>query len=762
MGDPTLAGPTLDESFAFFFGESDQAYYVFDPESLEFLAVNEAAVRRYGYTREEFRGLTLRDIRAPEDMAALAGTHLPVGRGVKHIGRFRHKARDGRIIPVAITTYDILTQGRYVRLVEAIDLSDSARSAAEMREWEARFRPVAESLSEGLLLMDLDGIIRYANPTLQHFFGLDRDEIIGRDIRQFMRPERRALADANLLERLSGRSAILEDAILRPDGSLLWAEIHSSPFVGPDGSVVGALNTFIDITPRRQAQEELEHSLSLLKATLESTAEGILVVDRGGGVTSWNENFRVMWRIPVGLIEGGEDSALLAHVLPQLKHQEDFVETVRRLYDESPSEESFDIIEFVDGRVFERHSLPQRIGDQIVGRVWSFHDVTERRHAEAKLVQSQKLEAIGLLAGGVAHDFNNVLTAILGSAELALLETTGNDRATVELEEIRRTAMNASALTRQLLHFSRKRERKVERLGLNAAVRSAERMLRRLIPEDLTLSFVYEQSLGDVVVDPGELEQLLMNLTVNARDACDRGGAITVSTARRHNDERTAEDQPATFAALGVTDNGIGMSTEVRARLFEPFFTTKEAGKGTGLGMPAVLAIVERSGATIDVQSNPAGGTTVEIQFPELYRTTPVPATPADVPIVQTAGELILIVEDAPALRRSTRRMLEQHGYRVQDAANGADALELLTAEGADGFTMVLTDVVMPRMGGRELAGTILRRWPSLRVMLMTGYDDGGVADDVTRRLPLLDKPFSMKDLLHAVRRTIDAPAQRG
>ncbi|MFN8579581.1 MAG: PAS domain S-box protein [Gemmatimonadaceae bacterium] len=760
-GGSHRSGPTLEESFAFFFEHSDQAYYVFDPESLEFLAVNEAAVRRYGYTREEFRRMTLRDIRPPEDMAAFTSANMPLGRGVKHVGRFRHRARDGRIIPVEIATYDIHVRGRYLRLVEAIDLSDTVRSGEELRQWEERFRPVAESLSEGLMLMDLTGTIQYANPVMKHFLGLRREDVIGRNVREFMRPERRAMAETNLQERVKGHSAIIEDAILRADGSHLWAEIHAAPFVGPDGSIIGALNTFIDISQRRKAQEELEHSLSLLKATLESTADGILVVDRNGIITSWNESFRVMWRIPPGMVEGGSDIALMPHFLSQLKDPGHFVEKIRRLYTESPSEESFDVIEFTDGRVFERYSLPQRIGDQIVGRVWSFRDVTERRRSEAQLLQSQKVEAIGLLAGGVAHDFNNVLTAILGSAELALLETSGNERATLELEEIRRTAMNASALTRQLLLFSRKRERKVERLSLNSAVRSAERLLRRLIPEDLALSFKYEDSLGDVVVDPGELEQVMMNLAVNARDATERGGSIVVSTARRHNDSRTSEDEPATFAVLRVADTGAGMTPEVRERIFEPFFTTKPAGKGTGLGMPAVQAIVERSGARIDVTSAPGAGTTVEIQFPELYRATPSPTTPQELPMVRTAGERILIVEDAPALRRSTRRMLEQHGYQVRDATNGAEALELLTAEGADDFTMVLTDVVMPRMGGRELAGHIIRRWPSLKVMLMTGYDDGGVADDVTRKLPLLEKPFSMKDLLHAVRRTIDTPAPR-
>ena len=366
MGDSTLAGPTLEQSFAFFFEHSDQAYYVFDPDTLRFLAVNEAAVRRYGYSREELLGMTLLDIRPPAEVSAFAAANMPLGRGVKHVGHFRHRSRDGRIIPVEIATYDIFVRGRYLRLVEAIDLSDSGRSIASMRDWEERFRTVAESLSEGLMLMDLNGTILYANPIIKHFLGLKRDEVIGRDTRDFMRPERRAMADATLLERSKGKSSICEDAILRPDGSLLWVEIHATPFVGPDGSIIGVVNTFIDITQRRQAQEELEHSLSLLKATLESTADGILVVDRGRKITSWNETFRSMWRLPAGLVEGGDDHALLEYLAPQVKDPDGFVQKIGRLYNEAPSEESFDIVELSDGRVVERYSLPQRIGDQIV------------------------------------------------------------------------------------------------------------------------------------------------------------------------------------------------------------------------------------------------------------------------------------------------------------------------------------------------------------------------------------------------------------
>lgn len=760
MGLPSPADLTLEQAFEFFFERSDQAYYVFDPDSLRFLAVNQAAVRRYGYTKEDFRDLTVRDIRPAEDVPVFMAANIPLGQGVKRIGRFRHRSRDGEVFPVEIATYDILVEQRYLRLVEAIDLRDTARLTVEMRAWEDRFRPVAESLSEGLVLMNLRGIIQYANPMAEYFLGLPREEAVGRDIRQFVRAERRPLVDGNLRARGEGQSAVIEDAILRPDGSLLWTEIHSSPFHGPDGTVIGAVSTFIDIAERRKAQDELRHSLSLLQATLESTTDGILVVDRRGMVTSWNETFRRMWRVPRELMARGRDDDLLALVVSQLKDPEPFLQKVRHLYRETPHLESFDVLEFVDGRIFERYSQPQRVGDDIVGRVWSFRDVTERRRAEEQILQAQKVEAIGLLAGGVAHDFNNVLTAILGSAELALLETEGNDRATVELEEIRRSAMSASRLTRQLLLFSRKREHTVERLNLNAVVRAGERMLQRLIPEDVSLTFQIDESLGDLLADPGELEQVLMNLALNARDACERGGAITIATMRRLHEAPAGRDGTTAHAVLRVSDTGDGMTPEVHARMFEPFFTTKAPGKGTGLGLPAVLAIVERSGGHLVVQSTPSEGTTVEAHFPEQRRLSPASTPAVPEPRPGGASESILIVEDAPALRRSTRRMLEQQGYTVSDAANGVEALEVLATHGPDGFALVLTDVVMPRMGGRELAGHILRRWPSLKVMLMTGYDDGGVPDDATRKLPLLEKPFARKDLLAAVRRALDGPTR--
>jgi PAS domain S-box-containing protein len=748
----------LDAAFAFFFEHGSQAYYVYDPETLRFLAVNDAALTRYGYTRAEFLELSLLDIRPSEDIPVfLKSMSEPAARS--NLGRFRHRTRDGRVIPVVITANDIVIDGRDARLIEAADISDQVRAELALSESEERFRSVAENLAEGLLLVDLTGVIQYANPKSREIFGVPRESLPGQDIRQFMTSERRAWADDGLRDSAGGRSAVLEDQVVRRDGSLLWVRVHAAPFRAPDGAVLGTVMTFSDISEWRRAEEGTRRSLSLLQATLESTADGILVVDRRGTVQSWNERFLEMWRIPAPLIAARDDRVLVEYICSQVLDPRAFLVKVEHLYSTVPYEVSFDVIECNDGRVFERYSQPQYLDDEIVGRVWSFRDITERKRVEAQMLQSQKMEAIGLLAGGVAHDFNNVLTAILGSAELGLLDAEAGSAVQAELEEIRRAAMNAAALTRQLLLFSRKRERVASALNLNALVRSAERMLRRVLPEDLSLRFEYDDSLGDVVADPGEMEQVLMNLVVNARDACEHGGSIVVSTTRREVPSPAQESgaPPARLARLRVQDTGAGMPPEVRKRVFEPFFTTKGPGKGTGLGMPAVLSIVTRSGGTIEIDSTEGRGSTVDVLLPETGtaagRASWQPRTERTTE--RMAGAVILLVEDAPALRRSTRRMLEQRGYVVRDAADALEALELLQREGPDGFQLVLSDVVMPRMGGRELAAELRRRWPALKILLMTGYDDGRAAEEGAVRDPVLAKPFSMEELHAAVREVL-------
>src|ERR1700687_2463745 len=324
---------------------------------------------------------------------------------------------------------------------------------------------------------------------------------------------------------------------------------------------------------------ELEPLISLLRATLESTADGLLVVDREGRISTFNGQFTAMWRIPPEVLAARDDDAAISFVLNQLIEPERFLSKVRELY-ATPEAESFDTLEFKDGRTFERYSRPQWIDGKAVGRVWSFRDVTERRRTAEHLLQTQKMEAIGRLAGGIAHDFNNLLTTILGYSELIMRSHPDDASLRDEVGEIRRASERAASLTRQLLAFSRKQVIAPQVLNLNQVVQEVAKLLGRLIGEDIALTTILEPSLGSVRADPVPIEQVLVNLTTTSRDAMPRGGKITLETRNTTRTESIAglhfAVPPGEYVLLSVRDTGNGMDAETQRRLFEPFLTTQE------------------------------------------------------------------------------------------------------------------------------------------------------------------------------------------
>jgi signal transduction histidine kinase/CheY-like chemotaxis protein len=396
-------------------------------------------------------------------------------------------------------------------------------------------------------------------------------------------------------------------------------------------------------------------------------------------------------------------------------------------------------------------------------------DITENRRAaeallrsEEQLRQSQKMEAVGRLAGGVAHDFNNLLTVIGGYSALSLLSVGPAHPLRKHLVEIQKSAERASSLTSQLLAFSRKQVLQPRVLQLNEVVRSLERMLRRLIGEDIELSTCFDPHLGCVKADPGQIEQVLMNLSVNARDAMPRGGRLTLTTENVTIDHQTRFQsrtlEPGRYVMLSVSDNGMGMSAEVKAHLFEPFFTTKGLGKGTGLGLATCHGIIAQSGGDIHVYSEPESGTTFKIYLP---RTDSVPESVATANTDDLPGgtEAVLVVEDDPAVRNLAVVILRQRGYRVEQSNNAFEALEMLKKNPA--FDLVVTDVIMPQMSGKELCDRIHRSLPQTRVLLMSGYTDDALAHHgvLDEGLSFLEKPFSPARLSHKVRDVLNQPA---
>jgi signal transduction histidine kinase len=420
-----------------------------------------------------------------------------------------------------------------------------------------------------------------------------------------------------------------------------------------------------------------------------------------------------------------------------------------------------DVLQFRDGRAFEGFSRPRRVDGRTVGRVWSFHDITERRALEEQLRQSQKMEAVGRLAGGVAHDFNNVLTVLKFHADF-LQEAALPPELAENVAEIGVAASHAADLTRQLLAFSRKQVLRPVVLEVDAVVANLQPMLRRLLGEDVRL-VARRAPVGPVLADRGQLEQVLVNLVVNSRDAMPDGGTITVRTGPVTIDARDPHARartlaPGTYLALSVTDTGQGIPPEVLDRVFEPFFTTKELGKGSGLGLSTVYGIVRQSGGAVDVVSELGRGTVVRVLLP----LAPAAARPdpAEAPRKPGMGtETVLLVEDETTLRRLGRKVLERSGYTVLEACDGGDAVEV-AARFAGRIDLLVTDVVMPTMHGRQVAECLRKARGELRVLFMSGYTD----DEVLRRGALgagtafLQKPFTPAEFADAVRDVLDSP----
>ena len=389
-------------------------------------------------------------------------------------------------------------------------------------------------------------------------------------------------------------------------------------------------------------------------------------------------------------------------------------------------------------------------------------DVTEQRRLEAQLRQAQKMEAVGRLAGGIAHDFNNLLTAILGSAQLALREVEPSHPVREDLEEIRRAGLRAADLTRQLLAYSRRQVIAPKVIDLNEAVRSLDSMLRRLIREDIELVLTLAPTPLAVRSDPGQIEQIVLNLVVNARDAMPQGGRISVRAESVVLDANQPANSPpappGSYVHLAVSDTGTGLTAETRAHLFEPFFTTKELGKGTGLGLATVYGIVKQNGGFIYVDSEPGQGTTMRVYLPPAVG--PISTDASAVASGPGGGtETVLLVEDEAAVRQFARRALEASGYAVLVAPDGAEALSLAERH-AGPIHILLTDVVMPGMAGPELARRLAAKRPSLRVLYCSGYtDDATVLDGVREAgTPFLQKPFAPEDLVQKLREVLSAP----
>jgi PAS domain S-box-containing protein len=516
----------------------------------------------------------------------------------------------------------------------------------------------------------------------------------------------------------------------------------------------------IENQTRLQTEKQLQQAISLLNATLDATADGILVVSTEGKISSCNGRFLEMWGIDCGMAIGHRDEDLLAHALPQLQDSTEFLTKVRELYS-SPEATSFDVLHLKEGRIFERYSQPQRIDERVVGRVWSFRDVTQARHLEQELRQSQKMEAVGRLAGGVAHDFNNLLMLMSGYlGQLANDGALGDEHRSI-VEQLVATTKRGAALTRQLLSFSRKDQNVPTVTDLNEIVLNMEALLRRLLFDSIHLEISLSGDPLYVFLDVNQVELAIMNLAVNAQDAMPGGGTLSISTSSEAMAVTGPDDETAVtnYAVLQVTDTGHGMTPDVQSHIFEPFFTTKEPGKGTGLGLATVYGIVQRAEGQIKISSRPDQGTSFRVY---LRQTAVAPGTrkPTAEKLPAPRGhETILLAEDEAGIRAMTRAFLEGLGYRVLEAANGTEAI-VLAKEYQGTIDLVLADVMMPGVRGDTVVDTIRQDRPAIQAIFISGFAEG---TNIDRSLEILEKPFEFPDLAHRIRAILDfARARKG
>jgi two-component system, cell cycle sensor histidine kinase and response regulator CckA len=642
----------------------------------------------------------------------------------------------------------------------AIDVTDRVVAERSLRDAQRFSEEIIASAGEGIIVYGPDLRYRLWNAFMEEVTGLPVADVLGRKPEEIF-PDCSTNGVLDSLQRaLAGENVSTHDLSLFVASTGRSARVSSTytPHRNADGNVVGVIEILENVTEQKRAEETLRES----QASLERAQE----VGRIGSWVSGVEEDSLTWSKETCRIFGVEPAKFdgrLATFFERV-HPADREAVQTAVREALESDRPYRIEHRVvrrDGSelwVYERADVVRDASGKPVRMEGIVQDITERRRLEEQFLQAQKMEAIGRLAGGVAHDFNNLLTAILGYTDLLLQQVGPAGAMREDLEQIQIAGDRAAGLTRQLLAFSRRQMLEPKVIDVNVTVRHLEKMLRRVLGEDVLLVTSLDDDLDLVRADPGQLEQVIVNLVVNSRDAMPSGGTITIATRSTILDDALDLGryaiEPGAYVVLEVLDTGTGMDAATLARIFEPFFTTKEKGKGTGLGLATAYGIVKQSGGYIACDSEPGQGTRFQIYLPRSFeRAEEGNASQRGDRDSLRGSETVLLVEDEEGVRRLSRRLLEAHGYHVLEASGGEQALEF-GARYPDPIHLLLTDVVMPGMSGPEVAGQIQALRPKIKILFMTGYSDStvtGLAPDA----PLLQKPFTPDALAHRVRETL-------
>jgi two-component system cell cycle sensor histidine kinase/response regulator CckA len=746
------------------FEQSPLPMWVYDEHTYRFLAVNDAAVRQYGWSRDEFLGLSALDVCLPEEIPTFLSRHRDVASAANTTAVVRHRRRDGDVVLVEPAAGRIHFEGRQARIVLLPDVTERVRVEAAIREAEQRFRLLAEHIDSVFFLCTPDRVrVDYVSPAAARLFGASSSEPEAMPWFDGVHPQDRRRVTAALPAMRLGNFEE-EYRIVSADGRTRWVRTRAYPVRGPEGDIVLSAGIVEDVTTLKEVEIALTASEAKFRQIVETAIEGIWLLDTSGRTTYANPRTAELLALPADSIVG---RAFVDFVDPAGRASAEAMFT--RHYTPAASRPEL-CLRRGDGAQLWTIVATNPVTDdrgEVVGFLAMLTDITEQKKLERQLQHSQKLELIGQLAGGVAHDFNNLLTAIIGNIDLAMTTMKPDDPVSIDLGEARRASERAVELTRQLLAISRRQVLQPRRIVLDVVVNDAKRMLERVLGEEVYLVTTLGSANRVVLADPGQVEQVLVNLVVNARDAMPSGGTLRVDTGTVVLDETTAKlrgREEGLYTTLSVADTGTGMDSETASRIFEPFFTTKGPGEGTGLGLAIVMGIVEQTGGFIHVESVLGQGSCFTVYLPVLAEEADVVADSTvarDIAPSHRGSETIVIVEDERAVRTALRRTLERLGYRVFEAADGAEALELCSSPAIEPLHLVLSDVVLPGMRGPEFVSRLLTRRPGLRVLFMSGYSQEAVAAR-GRLLPgtaFVEKPFGAQQIARIVRETLDRPA---
>jgi len=720
----------------------------------QILSWNRGAQLTYGYSADEILGRNVSILLPRENKKELEliAERLLIGQTMHDFATVR-RAKNGKRVSVSLTISPILDSRRKIMGASVIAHDVTAQKAAE----EALRRATESSVYASpvpIVAVDARGSITTWNAAAEDAFGWKEEEVVGNP--SPIIPEDEQAATEALYQRVSSGETVQGVELRRKkrDGSLLTVNVSAAPLRNEKGEVTGIIKFLTDITKQKTTEGALRAAEEKYRGIFQNAIEGIYQATRDGRLLSLNPAFARMFGLDQGR-RAGEQS-----VHPRL--QEEFP----KLLEEGATVRAFEgPIQRADGKTIWISGNVRAVLDprgNVICFEGAVNDVTQQRELEQQMRQMQKIEALGRLAGGVAHDVNNILMAVSAFSELANNKIPAESPARSYLGEILKATERGASLTQSLLAFSRKQVSQPEIVDLDALIREQVGMLRRLIAENIELKFIPQGGAHRVVADPSQIAQVVMNLVVNARDAMPQGGELVIKTSRRWFDLPATGGVTATghrvCATLTVADSGCGIDSETMSQIFDPFFTTKEQGKGTGLGLATVFGIVKQSGGHITVESEPGKGSSFTVYLPlagegAIAKRKERSARP------RWGRETILLVEDEPTVRRSVQECLTGSGYTVILAANGAEGLAI--AEAYHGpIHVLLTDLVMPEMSGIELAKRVTATRSETKVVLMSGY-----AQDVLAGEPsdpgyvLLRKPFLLEALGQCIRDLLDKNA---